>query len=136
MGDPPQLPRIPRDPQDDHARAAVQERLELCVDVAGRPLPHLAGEPVPPESAGGKVENLVGFAQVPIGIAGPLRLDTSAGPREVYVPLATTEGALVASYSRGLTATVSMGRAPPVPASARITTYPVSPDSSPPSASR
>ena len=53
-------------------------------------------------TARGKIENLVGFAQVPLGIAGPLVVDTSAGRREVYVPLATTEGAMVASYSRGM----------------------------------
>jgi len=65
-------------------------------------LPHLGGSPVPPSEARGKIENLIGFAQVPIGIAGPLEVDTSAGGRVVYVPLATTEGALVASYSRGM----------------------------------
>jgi len=88
--------------EDDHAEAAVRARRELCERVAGRPLEHLAGRPVPAEEARGKVENLVGFAQVPLGIAGPLRVDTGAGPREVYVPMATTEGAMVASYSRGM----------------------------------
>ncbi len=97
-----ELPRIPRRAADDHGREAVRERLALCERAAGRRLPHLAGEPVPPSQAQGKVENLVGFAQIPVGIAGPLRLDTSVGEREVYVPMATTEGAMVASYSRGM----------------------------------
>jgi hydroxymethylglutaryl-CoA reductase (NADPH) len=39
---------------------------------------------------------------VPLGLAGPLVVDTGAGRREVYVPMATNEGALVASYSRGM----------------------------------
>ena len=57
---------------------------------------------VPHEQARGKIENLIGWAQVPVGIAGPFQVELSSGPREVYVPMATTEGAMVASYSRGM----------------------------------
>lgn len=105
------LPRIPRSPEDDYAEPAVARRRALCESVAGRTLPHLAGEPVPPASARGKIENLAGFAQVPLGIAGPLRVDTHLGPREVLVPLATTEGAMVASYSRGMKLLTAAGTA-------------------------
>lgn len=96
------LPRIPREPADDCAREAVDARLELWQSVTGARPKHLAGEPVPLEQARGKIENLVGFAQIPLGIAGPLDVDTTLGKRSVYVPMATTEGAMVASYSRGM----------------------------------
>ncbi len=96
------LPRIPRASEDDYAESAVRARRELCERVAGRALPHLAGLPVSLAAARGKIENLTGFAQVPLGIAGPLRVDTQRGLRDVFVPMAATEGAMVASYSRGM----------------------------------
>ena len=100
-GDPPLAP-IPRDARDDLAQKAVEARRRAWEAAAGAPAPHVFGEPVPFEAARTKIENFVGFAQVPLGIAGPLRVDTSRGVREVYVPMATTEGAMVASYSRGM----------------------------------
>lgn len=96
------LPRIPRSMSDDCVEEAVRRRHRLCESSAARALPYLGGRPVPLAEARGKVENLVGFVQVPVGIAGPLRVDTHRGLREVYVPMATTEGAMVASYSRGM----------------------------------
>lgn len=46
-------------------------------------------------------ENLVGALSVPLGVAGPLRINSEKITKDVYIPLATTEGALVASVSRG-----------------------------------
>jgi hydroxymethylglutaryl-CoA reductase (NADPH) len=47
------------------------------------------------------IESYIGTVCVPVGIAGPLQIHGEAGTSEYRVPLATTEAALVASYSRG-----------------------------------
>lgn len=47
------------------------------------------------------IENFIGTVKLPVGIAGPLRVNGIYAQGDYYVPLATTEAALVASYSRG-----------------------------------
>ena len=50
----------------------------------------------------GDIENFTGVAGVPLGLAGPLRVNGEHAQGDFYVPLATTEGTLVASYNRGM----------------------------------
>ncbi len=47
------------------------------------------------------VENFIGCVRLPVGVAGPLRVNGLFAQGDYYIPLATTEAALVASYSRG-----------------------------------
>jgi hydroxymethylglutaryl-CoA reductase (NADPH) len=47
------------------------------------------------------IENFIGTVKVPIGLVGPLRVNGLFAQGDYYVPLATTEAALVASYNRG-----------------------------------
>lgn len=73
---------------------------------AGHPLPNLRGAEADPqaEDLRGNIENFIGMARVPVGLAGPLKVNGSVARGEYPVPLATTEGALVASYTRGMKA--------------------------------
>ena len=73
-----------------------------CSEVTGASLDHLGRYSIDPAAVAGNIENFVGVAQVPIGIAGPLLVDGEHARGEFYVPLATTEGTLVASYNRGM----------------------------------
>jgi hydroxymethylglutaryl-CoA reductase (NADPH) len=44
------------------------------------------------------IENFVGTVKLPVGVAGPLRVNGLLAQGDYYIPLATTEAALVASY--------------------------------------
>jgi hydroxymethylglutaryl-CoA reductase (NADPH) len=47
------------------------------------------------------IENFIGTVKLPVGLAGPLRVNGICAQGDYYIPLATTEAALVASYHRG-----------------------------------
>jgi hydroxymethylglutaryl-CoA reductase (NADPH) len=62
------------------------------------------------EVVGRNIENPIGAVQIPLGVAGPLKIVGEHVHGDFYIPLATTEGALVASISRGAkTITLSGG---------------------------
>ena len=68
----------------------------------GVPIPHLANMSIDPATLAGNIENPIGAGQIPIGLAGPLLMNGEHAKGWFYVPMATTEGTLVASYSRGM----------------------------------
>ncbi|MGN2719541.1 hydroxymethylglutaryl-CoA reductase [Aliivibrio fischeri] len=47
------------------------------------------------------IEHFIGTVKLPVGLAGPLRVNGLFANDDYLVPLATTEAALVASYNRG-----------------------------------
>ncbi len=53
----------------------------------------------------GNIENYLGMSLIPTGLAGPIHINGAFAKGNFNIPLATTEGALVASYSRGIKAT-------------------------------
>jgi len=93
--------RIPR-LEDDYSRDAAAKRREFIGQIAGVHPEHIGRYSLDPALAAGNIENFIGAAQVPVGIAGPLLIDGEHARGEFYVPLATTEGTLVASYNRGM----------------------------------
>ncbi len=71
------------------------------------------------------IENLIGAAQIPLGVAGPLRLRSGSALHNFFIPLATTEGALVASVNRGCKAVSDAGGASTLVEKIGITRGPV-----------
>lgn len=57
----------------------------------------------------GNIENFIGITQVPTGVMGPLHVEGIFASGNYYIPMATTEGALVASYNRGAKACTLSG---------------------------
>lgn len=74
------------------------------VEATGVEIPHLAGRaaPMDAQTLRGNIENYIGMAQVPVGLVGPVRVNGLHAQGDFYAPLATAEGALVASYDRGV----------------------------------
>ena len=105
---PPLIPRFGGEgyePEDVGARRDwVAGRCGARLDLVGR-------HAVDPTTWRGNVENPIGAAQVPLGVAGPLLVHGEHARGVFYVPLATTEGALVRSYERGMMAITRCGGA-------------------------
>ena len=94
--------KIPRSREDDYTAAAAAARRAFLREQTGVALEHVSHYSFDPAVLPGNVEHFTGVAQVPIGIAGPLLVDGEHAQGEYYVPLATAEGTLVASYNRGM----------------------------------
>ena len=93
-----EVPRLP----DDYSAAAARRRLAFLAAETGTRPEHIGRYSFDPAVLAGNIENFTGVAQVPLGIAGPLLVDGEHARGTFYVPLATTEGTLVASYNRGM----------------------------------
>jgi hydroxymethylglutaryl-CoA reductase (NADPH) len=93
---------LPRDDQDDYSPEVIRQRQALVEQVSGVKLDHITRYSFDPHIVKGNCESFIGVAQVPIGVAGPLRVRGEHVDGEVLIPLATSEGTLTASYNRGI----------------------------------
>lgn len=100
---------IPRDKLNDYTAEMAARRRAMAKEATGVDLNHVGHYSVDPASAAGNIENFMGVAQVPIGIAGPILIHGEHAQGHFYAPLATTEGTLVASYNRGMKLVTAAG---------------------------
>lgn len=94
--------KIPRDRANDYDEKIVQKRRDFVQERTNIELNHVGNYSFEPEATRGNIENFIGVAQIPIGLAGALLVNGEYAKGEFFVPLATTEGTLVASYNRGM----------------------------------
>ena len=94
--------RIPRDKQNDYTKDMAARRRAFVREQTGAELSHVGKYSFDPSALPGNIESFMGVAQVPIGLAGPLLINGEHAKGEFYIPLATSEGTLVASYNRGM----------------------------------
>ncbi|MCY4731063.1 hydroxymethylglutaryl-CoA reductase (NADPH) [Natronomonas gomsonensis] len=90
--------------QHADADAAAEARRLLLTAETEADLDAIGAYTFDAADAGPNIENMLGAAQVPMGIVGPVRIDGGSVEGSKYLPLATTEGALVASVNRGCAA--------------------------------
>jgi hydroxymethylglutaryl-CoA reductase (NADPH) len=98
---------------EDHADAdtATAARRQYVEQETAADLETVGEYAFPAERAEPNIENMIGAVQVPMGVAGPVPVAGEAADGDYHLPLATTEGALVASVNRGCTAIRESGGA-------------------------
>jgi hydroxymethylglutaryl-CoA reductase (NADPH) len=99
-------------PKDLPAEEAADIRRQALEQMTSTPLSNIAYHSLDVQRASHRnCENFIGVAQIPMGVVGPLRVRGRCVDGDVYIPLATTEAALVASTNRGCSAISQAGGA-------------------------
>ena len=93
---------VPWSKEDNYSPSIIASRRAFVEDFSGVALQHASQYSFDPQVTQGNIENFTGVVQMPLGFAGPLQVRGEHAKGEFLIPLATTEGTLVASYNRGM----------------------------------
>lgn len=96
------MKKLPYQKGNDHTPEMAQQRREFIKEVTGSEMKHVGSFSFDPSVLPGNIESFAGVAQIPMGFAGPIKINGEHAQGEFFIPLATTEGTLVASYNRGM----------------------------------
>ena len=101
------VPKVPA--RGLYTEAARQERVAFLETQTGVKLEGLSQHSFDPNKLMSNIEAFIGSVEVPVGVAGPLLIHGQNVSEYTYAPMATSEGALVASATRGATALTRSG---------------------------
>lgn len=93
------LPKLPA--RGFYTEEARERRLEFLKAETGATVPQTPLSCIDPETLKKNIENFIGTIEIPVGVAGPLLFKGDQAKGLIYAPLATTEGALVATITKG-----------------------------------
>lgn len=94
-----------------HQRSDVDERRKAVEDITKTSLKNISEYSFDPSGASKNIENMIGATQIPLGFAGPVTINGDHAKGEFIIPMATTEGALLASVARGMSIIKASGGA-------------------------
>ncbi len=100
---------LPRLKDQGYDAERVARRRAWIEEKTGATLSHIGSVSFDTETLRGNIENPIGVAQVPMGIAGPVLVHGRYAKGLFYIPMATSEGALIRSYERGMVALTRAG---------------------------
>jgi len=92
-------------------KSDVDERRNAVEKLTGTKLDNISKYSFDPADAAKNIENMIGVTQIPLGFAGPVTVCGDHAKGDFIIPMATTEGALVASVSRGMSVISASGGA-------------------------
>lgn len=96
------MSKIPYNKTADYTPEMIAKRHEFLQEKTDVKLNHVTKYSFDESVLPGNIENFIGVAKVPIGLAGPININGEYAQGQFYIPMATTEGTLVASYNRGM----------------------------------
>lgn len=102
-----EYPRLPC--RGQYTESARQRRLSFIREHTGVTMEHIGKTDLQPESLKRVTESFIGTVEIPVGAAGPLMFHGQLVKGHIFVPMATTEGSLIASATRGATAITCSG---------------------------
>ncbi|MBY8964073.1 hypothetical protein KHP57_00005, partial [Algiphilus sp. NNCM1] len=88
------MARIPRSKEDDYTDDMARARRDFVEAQTGVTMPHTGSYSFDAATTRGNIEHFTGVCQIPLGLAGPVRVNGEAAVGEFYVPMTTTEGTL------------------------------------------
>ncbi|MEK7286239.1 MAG: hydroxymethylglutaryl-CoA reductase [Nitrospirota bacterium] len=99
---PSSIDLFPKVKEQNYTREGAEEVRKWLEKKTGTHLEHSSFYSADPKNMKGNIENLFGVAQIPMGVAGPIRINGQFAKGDFYVPMATTEGTMVKAYHHGM----------------------------------